>query len=513
MNKIIAQKAKSSTKSRRDFIAVVKSLPKTPGIYIYRNKIGRVIYVGKAVNLKNRVSSYFQNKDLPTSQELRRRSDSKTAELVKNIAKIDYLECGSEFEALVLEAEFIKRYKPKYNIDFKDDKNYAYLKITKEKYPRMTVVHQINDHNAEYLGPFIDTRAVRNILKIARRIFPYCTCGLSADEVCLYYHIGLCQGHGEKYVSEKDYKKNIKGLKKLFAGKTEELRKSFNKEMKMASQSQDFELAANLRDKLKYLGRIEKSHFISERDLSTDRALFELSKALEMKKIPQKIESFDVSNILGTAATGSMVVFRNGIASPHDYRRFQIKTIKGANDVAMMAEIVSRRFRLSEIKRKDLAFFDLPDLIILDGGKGQLSAVIKKGSIPKSVKVVALAKKREEIYTIKHQIPNNKLQINSKLEIPNSKFTRILLPKDSESLFLLQRIRDEAHRFAVSYHRKVRSREVFKSSLDGIIGVGPKTRKKLLTKFGSIKRIKEATIVDLSRLIGEKLARKIKEIL
>lgn len=494
----------------------IKNLPKSPGVYIYRNKTGKVIYVGKAVNLKSRVSSYFQNKNL----------DPKTIELIKNIAKIDTLETASEFEALVLEAELIKRYKPRYNIDWKDDKNYAYIKFSTEKYPRVSVVHQITDSSAKYIGPFVNVKAMRTILKLARRVFPYCTCGLKSDEICLYYHLGLCSGHGEKYISQKEYAKNLKGLTNLFSGKTEKLQKELMGDMKKVSKDKNFEKAAEFRDKLHYLKRIERTHLFSDRDLSVDSGLSELAKHLNLEKIPQKIESFDISNILGTAATGSMVVFRNGVASPKDYRRFQIKTVKGANDVAMMVEILARRFSLGESKKKDKAFSDLPDLIILDGGKGQLSAVLNYAKIPDGVTVIALAKRHEEIYTIaNHQLPITKTVIPSRVEeslkaiSPHAslgrndkiEFHKIILPREGEAIFLVQRIRDEAHRFAVSYHRKLKSREAFESSLDGIIGVGPKTKKKLIAKYGSINKIKEAKVKDIAETVGGKLAKRIKE--
>jgi excinuclease ABC subunit C len=518
MNKYIVQK--------------LKSLPKTSGVYLYRDKDGKVIYVGKAVNLKNRVSSYFNNQE----------KDPKTVELVKNIVKLDTIETGSEFEALILESDLVKRYNPKYNVRLKDDKGYVYLKMTKEDYPRISVVHGVADEKAEYMGPYIDSNAVRNILKIARRIFPYCSCGKKGDDVCLYFHLNLCPGHSPKYISKADYAKNIRGIKKLFAGQTEKLKKEFQKGMKVAAKSENFEQAANFRDQLKNLERIERSHFISERDLAADIALVQLQKALGLDKIPARVECYDISNIMGTAAVGSMVVFKNGIASPKDYRRFQIRTVKGANDFAMLAEVLNRRFKTRE-KRKEkreksvigptqpLNSFhnslnsDLPDLVILDGGKGQLSTVIKNVQIPKSVKVVALAKRKEEIFSLinnKSQAPNNKqipnlkltnsdLNRNSKPARPAGGFEIRNLPSGSESYFLVQRIRDEAHRFAITYHHKVKSREMYETSLDAIPGVGPKTKKKLLREFGSIQKIREVDEENLSRITSAKLAKIIKE--
>lgn len=466
----------------------IKKLPKTPGIYIYRSKANKIIYVGKAINLKSRVSSYFQNKD----------HDIKTQELVKNIEKLEWLEAGSEFEALIVEADFIKRYKPKYNIRLRDDKNYTYIKISGEDYPRISTVHQITDSEAKYLGPYTDATAVKSILKLVRHIYPYCTCAKGDDETCLYYHIGLCPGHGPKYISKAEYAKNIKGIRAIFTGKTKKLEDGYRKDMKRAAKEKRFEAAANWRDKLYYLKKIEKSHFISERDLSADIALTQLQKALNMKTIPKRIECFDISNILGTAATGSMVVFIDGISSPKNYRRFQIKTVKGSNDFASMAEVLKRRFKASEKKKSDSSFSELPDLAILDGGKGQLSAVVKNVEIPKSVKIVSLAKRIEEIFWTD--------STSKKIE-----FNRVLLPTSSEALFLVQRIRDEAHRFAVSYHRKLKGKALFETSLDSIIGVGPKTKKKLISHFGSVTRIKGATEKELAGVVGLNIAKKIKE--
>jgi excinuclease ABC subunit C len=481
----------------------LKELPKTPGVYIYRNDINRVIYVGKAVNLKNRVNSYFQNKD----------HDPKTQELVKNIATLEWLEVGSEFEALIVEADFIKRYKPKYNIRLRDDKNYTYIKISNEDYPRVSTVHQITDGGAKHLGPFTEAVAVKSILKLVRHIYPYCTCAKKEDETCLYFHIGLCPGHGPKYISKADYAKNIKGIEAIFTGKTKKLEESFKKEMARAAKENKFEEAANWRDKLFYIKKIEHSHFISERDLAADVALVQLKKALRLPNIPARIECYDNSNILGTAAVGSMVVFKNGISSPKDYRRFQIKTVKGADDFATMAEVLKRRFSRAVIasgtrqSKPDTSFSELPDLVILDGGKGQLSAVLSRVEIPDGVAVVALAKRLEQIVKADNdngQMPNTK-------SISNFKFQIINLPEQSEGMFLIQRIRDEAHRFAVSYHRKLKGKELFETSLDSIIGVGPKTKKKLISHFGSIKKIKEATIEELSAIVGTSTAQKIKE--
>lgn len=462
----------------------MKGLPKTSGVYIFRDQKRKIIYVGKAAILKNRVSSYFKKRDY----------DSKTEELVKHIESLEWIETESEFEALILEADLIKRYKPKYNIRFRDDKNYSYLKISGDDYPKISIVHRITDHEAKYLGPFIESLALRTILKLSRHIYPYCTCGIPSEKVCLYYHLKLCLGHGEKYVSKKDYAKNISGIENLFQGNTLKIEKELASMMKLASKEQKFELAAELRDKIRYLNRIKCSHLFSDRELSGDAGLSQLAKELELSELPKKIECFDISNIMGTAATGSMAVFKNGIASPRNYRRFQIKTVRGMNDYAMLTEILKRRFSFSRIKKRDSSFAELPNLVILDGGKGQLSTVLRDVEIPKQVIIVSLAKRKETIFSVK-----------------KNQFVKHELPKESEAMYLIQRIRDEAHRFAITYHRKVKSKELFETSLDSIPGIGLKTKKILISHFGSVNKIKEVTSQELIKLVGKNIAERIKE--
>lgn len=465
----------------------LKTLPKEPGVYLYRNKSGRIIYVGKAVNLKNRVSSYFIGEH-----------DIKTEELVRNIADFEWIITGSEIEALILEAELIKRYKPKFNIDLKDDKNYCYIKITKEDYPRISVVRQVVDDKAEYLGPFVDAAVVRSALKYLRKIFPYCTCSLSPDNICLYYHLGLCRGHGAKYISPKDYQANIRGLVSFLSGKKEEIIKDITKQMKAYSKAREYEKAAEMRNRLQALERIRFEHVIEEkRELQLDKALVGLQKALDLPKIPERIECYDISNIFGRAAVGSMVVFENGIPAKNDYRRFEIKTVKRIDDFAMHQEVARRRFgRLITQNKNDVSFSKIPDLVIIDGGKGQLSSVlevVKPLNLP--TRFVGLAKRFDEIVTMDGA----------------GNFGNVILEANSESFFLVQRIRDEAHRFAITYHRNLRSKELTNSTLDSIAGVGPKTKKKLITKFGSIEKIKAAEVTELVKIVGEKLAEKLKE--
>ena len=464
----------------------LKELPKNPGVYIYRDNLRHIIYVGKAVNLKNRVSSYFKSKDL----------DPKTEKLVENISDLEWIICDSEIEALLLESELIKRYKPKYNIDWKDDKNYCYIKITKEDYPRVSVVRQIVDDKSGYLGPYIDAGAVRLSLKTLRKIFPFCTCFLSPDKICLYYHLGLCKGHGEKYISPQEYKINIDNLISFLKGKKSEVKKRFEKEMKRCSRNKEYEKAAELRDKINALSAVRLGHVIeNKRELKTDKALEKLQKALQMRLIPDRIECYDISNIFGRAAVGSMVVFERGVPKKGDYRRFEIKTVKRIDDFAMHKEVLKRRFgRIGH--SKDKSFSKIPDLLIIDGGKGQLSAALEiLAPLKLNIRVIGLAKKLEEVFFVD--------------EI--GKFQKIVFPENSESRYLLQRIRDEAHRFAITYHRNLRSKELVSSSLDNIFGIGPKTKKKLIKNFGTLDNIKQAKVEDLCLFVSENVAKRIKE--
>lgn len=497
----------------------LKELPKTPGIYIYRDEKKKIIYVGKAVNLKNRVLSYFRNKDL----------DIKTQALVENISDLEWIVCDSEIEALVLESELIKRYKPKYNIDWKDDKNYSYIKISHGDYPTITVVHQIIDDKAKYIGPFVDAGAVRLALKTLRKVFPYCTCGLPGDKVCLYYHLKLCPGHGPKYISPKDYKKNIDGLLEYIKGDKEKVKRQLKKQMDEYSKKQEFEKAAEVRNRIVALSKIKFQNIFEENDeIKADKALSGLQKALDLVGLPERIECYDISNISGKMAVGSMVVFKHGLPAKDDYRRFEIKTVKQIDDFAMHREVQKRRFANLE-KGKDKSFSQVPDLIVIDGGKGQLSAaeeIIKPLKI--QTKVVGLAKRLEEIIVLEPKItfpgviPGRKQgisldpfdgdpRVRKDDGLEEFEFKTITLPENSEARFLLQRIRDEAHRFAITYHRNLRSKAIRKSGLDKIEGIGPVTKKRLISVFGSVDKIKAANPEELERIVNKKIAAKIKE--
>jgi excinuclease ABC subunit C len=352
------------------------------------------------------------------------------------------------------------------------------------------------DAKAEYLGPFVDANAVRNSLKYLRKVFPYCTCNLSADNVCLYYHLGLCKGHGEKYITPKEYQANIRGLISFFSGRKENIVKDLNKSMLAYSKNKEFEKAAEIRNRMQALDRIRFEHVMEEkRELRLDKALVGLEEALRLETLPKRIECYDISNIFGRAAVGSMVVFENGIPQKNDYRRFEIKTVKRIDDFAMHKEVARRRFK-NLLQEKDASFAKIPDLVIIDGGKGQLSSVISVvRDLKLPTKFVGITKKYEEIIMINNM----------------GKFETITLVPNSEEFFLVQRIRDEAHRFAITYHRNLRSKELTASTLDNIVGIGPATKKKLIKRFGTIDAIKAAKPSELKEIVSDKVIENIKE--
>lgn len=472
-----------------DLKKTVQKLPTTPGVYIYRNANGKIIYIGKAINLRARVRSYFQD----SPQEL------KTVELVHNIATLEYIKTGSEIEALILEAELIKRYKPRFNIIWRDDKNYIYIKITNEDYPQVSLVRQIVDDKAKYIGPFVSAGAVRGLLKYIRKIFMFRHCENIPQKVCLQYSIGNCSGPCEKFITKTEYKKSIRQMEKLFQGKTKEIEKEFKREMKLAAKNEDFEKAALYRNRLMWLKKIKTIELgEEERDLKRDKALVGLRDALNLGAMPKRIECYDISNIFGKAAVGSMVVFVDGIPEKNHYRRFEIKTVDKISDTDMINEVLGRRFKkFGNLTKPDESFSQIPDLIIIDGGKGQYSAAEKAlAQYGLNLNLISLAKQREEIFRRNPE---------------TGEFYKTLLEEGSESLYLVQRIRDEAHRFAITYHRSKRGKEMAVSNLDVVDGIGPKTKKVLLKTFGSVENVRSTSLEDLAKIVGDKLAKKIKE--
>jgi excinuclease ABC subunit C len=603
-------------------IPSIEGIPPKPGCYLMKDKSGRIIYVGKAVNLRSRVRSYFH----ASSNE-----HPKTAELVKHINEIEWIVVGSELEALILEMNLIKRYRPKYNVHLKDDKRYPYIRVHwEDPFPKVTFTRRLSNTGSQYFGPYTSAWAVHQTLDILRKIFPYLTCDrvITGEDKrpCLYFDIKLCAGPCIGAVDQDTYRAMIADLCRFLRGHTEPIVERLKYEMIQASEALDFEKAAVIRDQLsaiekvveghklispqmvdsdviafarddrnacvqvffiragKLIGReyflldgvdraedqelveaflkqfytdatfipqnvllptdIEEARIIEEwlnqrregkkvklvvprrgtkRELihlaaenasdtltslraqwEADRskhvqALADLQSALAIEQPLNRIECYDISNLQGTAAAGSMVVFEQGAPNKKYYRKFTIKTVAGQDDFASMEEVLNRRFRRWEIANEeaqkpggklDPAFGLLPNLLIVDGGKGQLERAVKvmgQFELDTKVPVVGLAKKHEELYLHNRTDP-------------------VILPRQSQALFLVQRIRDEAHRFALKQHRTQRQKKGVASVLDSISGIGPVRRKALLKSFGDIESIRNAEIEELARVPGITIA-------
>lgn len=604
------------------------NLPQEPGVYLYKNNKDKIIYVGKAIKLKNRVKSYFQEN---------RPRDAKTKALIQNICDFETIVTDSEAEALILEDTLIKKHKPKYNVLLKDDKTYPYVKITNELYPQVFVTRNRIKDGSKYIGPITEVYQLKNLMKTLRSLFKIRSCNLDITElsiknkkhkVCLDYHIKKCEGPCEGLVSSEEYTDNIKNAQKIILGKTKEVESVFNKQMVKESEKLNFEKAARIRNNLLILrdftskqkivssqivdrdvfaiARVDddactivlkiregkligKRNFIVKKVLNTDdseilqrtiekwyleseyvpdevflpcepddfeyltdwlselkgksvkiqipkigekkemiemaetnakyilkdyhvalynreqiipRPVLSLQRDLRLEKPPRILECFDNSHLQGTDLVSSLVKFVDGKPYKSGYRKFKNKTVLRNDDFASMKEAVTRRYKnlLIEIednkkKSEPDPNVRLPDLIIIDGGKGQLGIaveVLKELEIFDKVKVIGLAKRLEEIF------------------FPNQK-EALLLPKTSSSLRVLQQIRDEAHRFAITYHRKIRDKRTLNSELNNVPGLGEKTVKKLLTTFGSVKNVFEASEVDLKKVLNNKQLKSLNE--
>ncbi len=608
---------------------ILATLPSKPGCYLMKNAEGKIIYVGKAISLKNRVRSYFHADSS---------HDAKTRRLVRDIVNIEWIVVGSELEALILEMNLIKKHRPKYNIRLKDDKRYPYIKVHwNEPFPHVTVTRQMADDGARYFGPYTSAWAVYQTLDVLRKIFPYLTCDREITgmdkRACLYYDIKLCTAPCIGAVSQTQYRQMISDLMDFLSGHSEGIVTRLEQDMHKASEEMRFEKAAAVRDQLKAIQNIierqrivfatdyldsdvlamarsdgeacvqiffirggkligreyfilegtedaadtevmeqfitqfyteaanipqqvmlpkeieeaqiisqwlrskrggEKVEFFVPKDgqpqelvqMATEnaketltalraqwqadthkqeQALADLQQNLKLSEPPNRIECYDISNTQGTAIIGAMVVFTQGVPDKKLYRKFNIESVIGApDDFASMEEMLTRRFRRWRASQEaeaagpgskpDASFSFLPDLIIIDGGKGQLGRavqVLEKFELLDKVPVVGLAKREEEIF------------------FPH-KSDSLLLPRHSQGLYLVQRIRDEAHRYGITAHRKKRQKIGMASQLDSIPGIGPARRKALLKHFGSMDKIREASIEDLRVIVPEDAAHSIK---
>jgi len=585
-------------------------VPDRPGVYIYRDGKQQVLYVGKAASLRSRVRSYFQES---------RPRDPKTDALVRQVRDLEYIVTDNELEALMLEANLVRRHRPRYNIILRDDKHYPFLKLTtNEEFPRLLVARRVQRDGARYYGPFYPATAMRETLRLTRQLFPLRTCSITIDgsleRPCIQYAIHRCNAPCTGWETREGYARTVEDVAHFLEGRDEELARRLTKEMEEAAAELKFERATVLRDQIQSLNKVrERQKIISTDDVDQDvvgvvrqgsdacvelffvrkgrlvgqEAFFfdkvagwsdgeilsafvrqfygkavppapevllseelpeaelttewlstlgerrvqllapqrgtkrqfvamaeanaaialqnrllsrdnrqqlvleELQRSLGLPGLPNRIEGYDISNIQGTEQVGSMVVWENGGMKKDDYKRFRIRTVAGADDFASMAEVLSRRFAKALEQGTPL-----PDLVLIDGGRGQLNVGLKvlQDLGLDYLPVIALAKQQEEVYVGESLQP-------------------LALDPTSPALHTLQRIRDEAHRFAITYHKKLRSRRTIQSVLDAIPGVGPTIRTSLLKTLGSARRVREASVAELAAVpkVTPKLAQKIHE--
>jgi len=409
-----------------DIKKAIKNIPKTPGIYLFFDKFGDIIYIGKAANLKKRVSGYFRKKLLDRRIEL----------LVSNTTKIDYIPTSSSAEALLYEASMIKKKRPKYNIALKDDKAYPYLKlIAKEPYPRLTITRKYEKNGSVYYGPYTNVKLLRRALSMMKRIFPLRTCNKIPNKSCLNLSLGQCLGPCVNKDIDASYRETVGDVKLFLKGRKKQLIKRLSKRMNKFSGTLEYEKALKIKNQIEALSAVVEE---GRPLFPLDRDLRQLKEAIGLGHIPARIEAFDISNISGYGSVGSMVTFFNSKPLKKDYRRYRVKTVSEIDDYAMTREIVRRRYsRLIQEKK------NLPDLILIDGGKGHLNAAYRQlKELGLKLPLIAIAKKPERILKVGKKGPIN-------------------LSYRSKAFKLIQRIRDEAHRFAITYQKIVRKKTFF----------------------------------------------------
>lgn len=451
----------------------LKTLPAEPGVYFFKDASGLIIYIGKASILKNRVRSYFQKSNL----------DTKTGLLRQEIADFSWTVVGSEAEALFLESELIKRYRPKYNIDWKDEKNFTYVRIPmRDEYPAVTLVRRPMDDAAKYFGPFTSSIQLKRALRALRKIFPYVVHAKLPPRACLDFSLGLCPGPEENAITSAAYKRNLRRLILFLSGQETKLVKTIESQMVRSAKKKDFEEALISRNQLQSLRGLSRQIIFGDQerfDVSADLALAGLARLLQLPAPPKRIEAYDISHMQGSDNVASMVVFVSGLPARGEYRKFRMRQDIN-DDFLHMREVIDRRLG----KLGDKGWPPAPDLILIDGGKGQLAAgLFSMENRGVDIPTIGLAKRQEEI-------------------IRPEPLPAIILPLSSPVLQLLQRIRDEAHRFAVTYHAQLRGKRQTSSWLDDLPGIGPTTRKKLLRRFGSLRGVKAASLDELISEVG-----------
>ena len=490
-------------------------LPKGPGVYFHKNIKGDIIYIGKAAHLNMRVRQYFQKSRI---------RDPKTDALVLEIHDTTWIEVETELDALFLEAELIRRYLPPYNILLRDDKSLSFVRIDlKSDHPTVSLEHRPLDDGAQYFGPYYSAYSVKKALKFLRRIFPFDwkKPAKAAKRATLDYHIGLSPGLEQNKTSLEDYRNNLRHLARYLKGERKAIMNEMEREMKKAAKEKNFEMAAIYRNKFRALESLHKQIVFSDRefmDMSKDLGLADLSELLGLQddegklKIPRRIEGYDISHMSGTDTVASMVVFTSGIPDKAAYRKFKMR-VPGNDDFAHMREVMERRLHEPNVKQ-----WGMPNLYLIYGGKGQLSSalsVLKEHDI--KLPAIGLAKQFEEIVIYKdwphvHLNENKVRELNGTI-LESDDFWMVNLPNNSHIIKLLQRIRDESHRFAVSYHTVLKRARNVSSMLDDIPTIGPDTRKKLLRTFGSYKGVQQARHEELEKLVGPKKAAILKQYL
>lgn len=388
----------------------VKKIPAVAGVYIMKSKRGEVLYVGKASSLKKRINSYFSN-----------RGSVKIDNLLEKVANIDYIECNSPEQALILEAALIKEKKPKYNIALRDNKSYPYLEITREKFPRLTISRPRVKTKNILIGPYPRVKVLKDALSLIRKIFPYRSCKTMSKNACLFFHLKLCPAPCIKKISSRSYKNNVESICKILRGERKKLVNGLKNKMNKLAAKRNFEEAAKIRDKLLAIEGLYEGK-------PKEHELISLKEMLGLPALPLVIEAIDISSLGSSNSVGSLVTFKDGIPDKNNYRRFLIREIKSRDDYAMIAEVVRRRY--SRLIREKKA---LPDLTIIDGGKAHAQRARKElDSLGLKIPIIGIAKRNEEIWFPHKEKP-------------------LIIPKDSPCLHLIQRVRDEAHRFAHAY--------------------------------------------------------------
>lgn len=495
----------------------LKTLPNSPGVYFHKDATGEVIYVGKASVLKNRVRQYFNNTP----------KDTKTSKLVSNIDMTDWIETDSEIDALFLENEMIKRYKPKFNILLRDDKNNSYVRINlKDEWPTVTVTRVPLDDGAEYIGPFYGSTPIKKALRYLRKSFPYLT-KISERNSTL-----LKQLHLVPAGDSSEYKVDLRHLARYLKGERIQIQRELERKMKQAATNLEFEKATELRNKLTSLNELRRQIIFGRdefMDISKDQALIGAKDLFELDDTPRRIEGYDISHQGGRDVVGSMIVFTNGVADKREYRKFKISHDKN-DDFAAMREVMFRRFSPRHIS------WGMPSLIVVDGGEPQLNAVAEAVL---DLPIIGLSKDNDEIIVSKicSHINLNRIKALATTRTPGVSITDLgnaysinlhvgakhtaghsftftgsaITNQYTDLLKLLQRLRDESHRFAVTYHQSLKKKRQTSTVLDDIPGVGPVNKKKLLRQFGSVVNIRNASEAELSKCVGPKLGHAIKQ--